>query len=115
MKWILVGGRYGGDGRESGYAKKLYDSIQAAMPFAGVFFNGGTFELLLSIFEDISIYDVIIWMPDVDNRRRKLVNRIKVKAPKAILVTSKNNREDKYTTQDLVGRALKAKSNLFIE
>ena len=114
FSYVLVGGHFNDQGgRESGYIRKLFSSMQA-INSNGVLFNGGNFSQLSELINK-NFFQVIFWMPDIPNDKEKLVNKIKVNNPRCILITSKNNLEQKYSLKELISRALSIKSNLFIE
>jgi hypothetical protein len=115
-KVLAVGGTFDDNGGSmSGYYAKFISSFHDYCDHHITSFNGGTFEKLNQIFNYQGNYDYIIWMANVPNDKPKLVSAIKQKWPKAILVISKANFDDKYTLMDLVYRALNAKANLIVE
>lgn len=110
MKILAVGGLFDDQGgRPSGYAHKLFEAITCAHVV-----NGGSWELLCSLSAEVVNFDVVLWLPQVDNQREKLVRKIKINNPEVLLVTSKRN-NDEYSFLELVARALATKSNLCIE
>lgn len=108
MKVFVVGGDFSDTPRESGLVKKFVSAMNVDVTLK----NGGKYEELAEL--DFSSYDVVFWMPNIDNSLVKIVNDIKIKYPKIILIQSKFN-NGKYVLTDLVARALKSKSNLLIE
>lgn len=106
---LIVGGSFE-TGKPSGYINKLSHSFPNA-----IVCNGGTWEQLQRLFDQIYEQDIVFWMPEVDNSRPKLVDGIKKKFPHVLLVTSKRNDNEKYSFMDLVARALKTHSNLMLE
>ena len=73
--------------------------------------NGGNLgELDL----DFSMFDVLLWMPNIDNAEDKIISRIKAKNRTLLLISSKRCVETKYNEGDVVGRLLKTRSNLGI-
>ncbi len=114
--YIFVGGRFGPDQKPSGYVGKLFSALHSINP-NGLLVNGGkavSLEMQINVFKRIK-YDVIFWMPDVDNDEYKWVEDIKKNSPHSILITSKNNIEGWYNFLELVSRALKVKANLCLE
>lgn len=77
------------------------------------FINGGTYEKLAGL--DFTKYSTIIWFADIPNDLPKIVDKIKKKNPKCVLVTSKSNMDDEYKPLDIIERALRTKSNLLVE
>lgn len=76
--------------------------------------NGGYIGELEGIYETLGNYDIVFWFPNIDNDIPKMLP-IKEKFQKIMLITSKNNRSNKYTFQELIQRALTTKSNLMVE
>jgi hypothetical protein len=116
LNCIIVGGKFDDDGgKPSGYIQKFYTALSAMCPNTKLF-NGGYFDMLnTTIFEQfLNGKQVIFWMPDVPNDKEKIVLKIKTNYPHAILITSKNNLEDKYNVLELISRALMTKSNLLL-
>ena len=122
--YVVVGGRFSNNPKEikaSGYMKKLFTSMEA-INCKGTLVNGSTFDDLTRIVEKeihermtYNYLKVLFWFPDVPNSEEKLLNQIKKDNPHLILISSKNNMGKKYTFLQLVARALKSKSNLFVE
>ncbi|MFW5962658.1 MAG: class II aldolase/adducin family protein [bacterium] len=113
MKKVIVSGKWNDDGgRPSGYATKLIEGLGDDW----IALCGGTWQELQEYAIPMAYQaDILIWMPDVPNNKTKHLNTIKKVHPKCILVSSKNNRQNKYNFKQLIGRALKSKSNLLIE
>ena len=122
FNYLIVGGHFGdevADCRPSPYIQKLFDAMTVINPH-GTLKNGGKYEELQGIMENAccfspASYEVILWVPDVSNDKEKLVGKIKGVNPGVILVTSKNNKDGKYSFMELVARALHDKANLFVE
>lgn len=121
---LLIGGTFSEDGgKPSGYIKKLINEIQERLDdryyrcyYNINYINGGKLEDLdIIINKHIVHYNVIIWLPNIDNSVDKYLPLIKEKHSTCILVSSKNNIDNKYTNLDLISRALNSKSNLLIE
>lgn len=112
-KILFVGGNFGENIRPSGYIQKMYEHMVNKKKIQDITFqNGGSFTDLEHHLKTLNHYDIIFWFANVPNTFEKLVNDIKVKAPRAILVTSKNNLEGKYNYHMMVARLLKVKANL---
>jgi hypothetical protein len=77
--------------------------------------NGGAWDELESLMGALGSFDAVLWFADVPNDRPKLVTDIKARWPKLYLVTSKRNLDGQYGTSEILGRALKTKSNLLVE
>ena len=127
MKTLFVAGTFDDKGgKPSGYASKLYSSLEAGYPAKlyrtlekplniTEYQNGGNFEVLQTIINRINTFDVVIWMIDVPNDKEKLVDLIKKMNPTTMLVTSKRNFDNQYNRLELLGRMLQVKTNLLIE
>lgn len=109
MRTLLVGGDFGDFPRASGYVTKLSENLKFSNFTT---YNGGTFEKLRMIFDEIGNYGLVFWFANVSNNEEKLVGQIKAKNPNVILVTSKNNFGDRYSTLEIISRMLKQKANL---
>ena len=118
MKILQVGGRWGDDGKTSGYATKLFNALIPLWNKIGatpITCNGGSWDDLLAISRLADSQDVALWFPDCPNDKPKLVEEIKQRNPKCLLVTSKYNGDNKYSVLHLAARMLKVKSNLLLE
>lgn len=115
VKFLLVGGTFDEkEGKSSGYVTKLDSLLRILLPMDYVYcVNGGHISDLGRFVT--SQYSVIIWMPNISNDEPKRLQEIKEKSPHTILVMSKNNRDNKYSPQELVMRMLKVKANLCLE
>ncbi len=112
MKTVYVAGKFDESG---GKSSKIASQIYGQVKLEGMsYVNGGNFSDLETIIESINEYEIIYWFADVDNKKPKLVRKIKEKNKECILVTSKRNRGE-YSFGDLVYCALGNKSNLFVE
>ena len=116
FKWLLVGGTFDESiGKPSGYIRKFSEQFKKINP-NGVIVNGGSYNDLEAAYRTISDCAVVLWFASVDNTQDKgMVRDLKKYHPKVLLVTSKNNLDKKYSTQDLIARMLQNKSNLMIE
>lgn len=112
MKTLLIGGNFAENIRESGFIRKLHTELQTHTQLDVDYKNGGTFEELAEYIDRLGKYEFILWFVNVPNKYEKLVRNIKAKNQKAMLVTSKNNLDGKYSEQELIGRVLQVKANL---
>jgi len=114
---LFVGGTFNDEGgRRSGLAEKLFNALMCSFEWGTSctkYLNGGKWSEIEDI--DFVPYDQIYWFADVPNDKPKIVSRIKQDNPKCMLITSKNNLDDKYESLEIIGRALKSKSNLLVE
>ncbi len=115
MKVIVVGGTFDTTfGKPSGYVFQLAEALRGIAADDVTLVNGGSLRRLVDLAGVLGEYDAAIWMPDVDNDVPKIVDQIKALFPKLLLVTSKRNFIDVYTTEALLQRALHTKSNLLL-
>jgi hypothetical protein len=117
MKLYLVTGRFDTQGgKSSGWMLKFGDAMTRTGEFQKITHqNGGSLDELRGEFSLLADADVVLWAPEVDNSLPKFVTTIKAHYPKLLLVTSKQNFDGKYSTLDLIARALDAKANLLLE
>jgi len=115
FKWILIGGSFDKcGGKQSGYINKFIKELKLIVPY-GRYFNGGNINELKEIINNLHVYDIIFWFPNIPNDEEKIVKNIKFKYPTKLLITSKNNLDEKYTKMELIARALENKANLLLE
>ena len=116
QKMLVVGGTYDSVcGKPSGIVDQIGSLLSSTCLFKTAVFNGGTLqELRETIYPLIESHSVILWMPNVSNAEEK-VRDVKRINPKAILVSSKRNDNEKYSFPELISRALEMKANLTIE
>jgi hypothetical protein len=113
MKIALIGGVFDSNGgRSSGYVRHLADTFPAKL---ALYSNGGNVSVLDKLIENLGSVDAALWFADVPNDQPKLVTSIKARWPKLLLVTSKRNLDGAYPMSEILGRALKSKSNLVVE
>lgn len=111
---LIVGGTFDDNG---GKPSSVVNQIMAAMleeSFDVKLYNGGSFDQVESILEECKYFDYILWWANVPNDKPKLRN-VKEINPKAMLVTSKRNDNNKYSFAELINRALGAKANLCVQ
>jgi hypothetical protein len=113
MKVLLLAGNWVEDIRPSGYAAKLHSEL-------GKYFtdielkNGGTKDELDAYLSGgkLDNVDVVLWFVNVPNSYPKSVDDVKKNYFDLLLVTSKNNLDNRYTYMEIVSRMLKVKANL---
>lgn len=110
MIGIITGTFDENNGKQSYFGNEIYDCFNDNRDI--LFINGGNYSELLEI--NFSIFDTLIWMPNVSNDYEKILPKIKQINKKLLLVSSKRVIEKEYTESDIVGRLLKTKSNLGI-
>jgi hypothetical protein len=118
LKILAVGGTFGNakDVKKSNYVQSLFTVFSKVIYCDIKIINGGLYKDIPKL-EDLRGYNIILWFPNIINSYhiKNIVNDIKIKYPKTILIISKNNRKNKYTTMHLIARSLKAKANLLVE
>jgi hypothetical protein len=107
---LIIGGNFE-TGKPSGYVNLLAQHLA----HIATVHNGGDWATLERICKALPDHDTVLWMPDVDNSRPKLINDIKRLAPHTLLITTKRNDEGRYSFGDLIARALKSHSGLMLE
>lgn len=103
MKRILVGGNFG-DEKKSSIAKKLAEELYSDI------FNGGTIKQLDDAKRVITDYDLVIWMPNINNEIEK---NYPIKRKGSILICSKVIHDD-VSIGDAVSRIFKMNANAVI-
>ena len=109
-KILFVGGTWD---NKCGKPSKIVNKFAQYFEITDLY-NGGNYNNLEKIINTVTNYNIIIWWPNVNNDLPKIRN-IKEINPKAMLISSKRNIDNKYSFQDLVERALMSKSNLIVE
>jgi len=100
-------------GKPSKIAQAIYDGLGDRKI---EYINGGKFEDIRKYVDNARQYNTVYWFANVPNDKPKLIFDLKKNNPAMILVSSKRNRRgDDYAFKDLLGRALKNKSNLLLE
>ena len=109
-KILLVGGTWDlNGGRESNLVNKFAKELKEAS-----IYNGGNYNDLNKILESCVDYDIVIWWANVPNDLPKIRN-VKEINYKTMLVSSKNNVDNKYNFFELLQRAFAVKANLSVE
>ena len=109
-KILLVGGTWDlNGGRESNLINKFVKELKEAS-----IYNGGNYNDLNKILESCVDYDIVIWWANVPNDLPKIRN-VKEINYKTMLVSSKNNVDNKYNFFELLQRAFAVKANLSVQ
>ena len=123
MKVLVVGGNFDNNG---GRASSIIDKFSNEICYylmkidpenkftTLTAYNGGHFNEIEEILQEVSKADIVFWWANVPNDMPKIRN-VKEVNPKCMLVTSKRNDNEKYSFGELVNRALGAKANLCLE
>lgn len=104
MRTLIVGGNFGDEPKESSVIKKL------ANHFDGEVINGGTIEDLIYLSQRLMGYDLVLWMPNLENFVNKIYPQ---KMPGTVLICSKVLRPDR-DRGDAVARVFKMNGNAVI-
>ncbi|MDD5587217.1 MAG: class II aldolase/adducin family protein [Alphaproteobacteria bacterium] len=104
---IIVGGTFD---RQSGKPSKLASMIAENTGWPCM--NGGNLSALYGL--DFKDFDVLVWMPNIDNAETKILPVIKQKNPHLTLISSKRVVEKTYSPFAVIDRLLKSRSNLGI-
>ena len=115
-KVLIVGGTFDNEGgRPSSLIGNLITCFHDDAVFNITSVNGGfVSDLHNEILPAVTDFDIVLWFANVPNDEDKLRD-VKSINPKAILVTSKRNDNNKYTFAELISRALTIKANLTVE
>lgn len=115
MKILVIGGTFDENkGKRSTLIQMLIDSLMSINGEIS-YRNGGSYDELNHLLEDnVKEYDVVFWMPNVQNHLPK-IRDVKKVAPYTLLVSSKRNDNNKYSFKELVNHALSLKANLTFE
>ena len=89
-----------------------YDNLAINIVDSIFLYNGGHYENLEDLINNLNGFDIILWFPNIPNDKFKY--NIKEIYPKKMLVTSKRNFNE-YNFAQLINHALKLKSNLLVE
>lgn len=109
---LIVGGSFDDNG---GKPSSIVDKVSKEISvFETKVYNGGNFDSIETILEESKHFDYVIWWASVPNDKPKIRN-VKEINPKAILITSKRNDNNKYSFAELINRALEAKANLCVQ
>jgi long-subunit acyl-CoA synthetase (AMP-forming)/HEAT repeat protein/dienelactone hydrolase len=108
---ILVGGSFDDHG---GTPSSLISQIHQALPKDATLVNGGYFTQIVDLIQKLDPYNAVLWFPNISNEKEKLRD-IKTRYPDKILVTSKRNRQGKYSDDEIALHASKLQSNLAVE
>lgn len=128
MNILMIAGTFDeNDGKKSSVANSMYKTIVDKAVIAKTketttctLINGGNFEnQLKTVFDPnsptyIANFDIIFWFANVPNNFEKYRD-IKSINPKAMLITSKRNDNEKYPFGELIQRSLALKANLTVE
>jgi ribulose-5-phosphate 4-epimerase/fuculose-1-phosphate aldolase len=113
MKIIIVGGTFDDHGgKPSGLINKINLSFQN-LGIRTTLKNGGHFNNLETIMNNISDENVVLWMANVPNDKEKFRD-VKSLYPKKYLIMSKRNNGE-YSFSQMINRALTQKANLMLE
>lgn len=102
-------------GKPSGLMDNLISNIRNDIEFIVTSINGGFVEdLHTEVLPSVVDFDIVLWFANVANDEVKSRD-VKAINPKAILITSKRNDNEKYSFAELISRALAIKANLTVE
>jgi ribulose-5-phosphate 4-epimerase/fuculose-1-phosphate aldolase len=109
---LIVGGTFDDNG---GWPSAVVMKVaQCIAGFDIKVYNGGYFDQIEGILEECKYFDHILWWANIPNDKPKIRN-VKDINPRAMLVTSKRNDNNKYSFAELINRALGAKANLCVQ
>lgn len=109
---LIVGGSFDDNGgKSSSIVSKVFEEMT---DFDVKLYNGGYFDQIEGILEECKYFDYVLWWANVPNDKPKIRN-VKDINPRAMLVTSKRNDNNKYSFAELINRALGSKANLCVQ
>ena len=111
-KVLMVGGNFIDNVRPSGYFRKLHEELSKNESLTINYVNGESFTVLKDCADSVTDYDIVVWFANVPNEYAKTVALLKSTNPNIILITSKNNLDNRYEYPALVARMLSVKANL---
>lgn len=103
MKRLVVGGNFGTP-KKSSIVNKLATALYADH------YNGGTLQEITDVIDIVTDYDLIVWMPNIEN---EITKNYPVKKQGSVLICSKLI-HDERTTFDAVARIYKMNANAVI-
>lgn len=109
MRKVIIGGTFDND---NGKSSHIVNSLSESLGTEWECVNGGSVDYIKTF--DPTGIDVLIWMPNVSNDEGKVIDRLKTKNQRMILIQSKRVIEQEYTPSDVIGRLLKSHSLLGI-
>jgi len=110
MNILVVGGTFDENGgKPSGFITKFAKAIGT-----NIVYNGGGIEDLQTHINFVFL-DYVFWMADIPNTFPKALPNLLAQNPRAILIQSKNNREGKYSHDELFDRMHKSGAEFLLE
>lgn len=103
---IVIGGNFGENPKISSIVKKLATSLNAKS------LNGGSYKDLQNIAKEIPFYDIVVWMPNIDNKYEEVPFTKKIGST---LIVSKAIRDNTRGRGDAVARIFKYQGNGVIQ
>ena len=111
-KMLVVGGTFNESG---GKPSKLIEQLfKDKITNHDIFINGGNISDIENILKIVPEYKIIAWFPNISNNYPKMRN-IKQLNPYCLYIMSKRNDNNKYSTRDIIVKALENNANLLIE
>lgn len=114
---LLIGGTFDTEGgRSSGYFHKLATALQQRFPERSFrILNGGFYSALEAELSGLTHVGVLLWFADIPNELPKLLPQLRVRNPSMTLVSSKNNRQQAYSREQLFARMAASQSHFLVE
>jgi hypothetical protein len=109
-KTLIVTGTFGEDNKISFLGHQIIEVFKKRFDVTAL--NGGSLSDLDSILQKINEFEIVFWLPNIDNSVDKYLPVIKEKNKTCILIQSKRNDADKYTTFEIIERMFKVHANL---
>lgn len=109
MRKLIVGGTFDENGGKGSY---IVESLAKSLGDDWELVNGGNIGYIRDF--DPAGINVLIWMPNVSNDESKIIETLKHRNQRMILIQSKRVIEKEYLPSDIIGRLLKSHSLLGI-
>lgn len=113
---LIVTGTFNEEGGKPSYfGQEIYESFKSFFGDVVQQHNGGSLDSLQDCFLTVSQYKIIFWMPHIDNAVDKFLANIKKENPTALLIQTRRNDFNNYTTFQIVERMFSVHANLCLE
>lgn len=115
-KILIVTGTFCKEGGKPSYfGQKIFESFEK-IPYDSIkFINGGNYDCLSIEFSKINSYDIIFWMPHIEDSVNDYLPCIKRENKTAILIQARRNDHNCYTTFQIVEKMFSVRSNICLE
>lgn len=109
-KCLVIAGTFGVDNKISYFGHQIVSALEKKFSVHSL--NGGSLSDLDAILKKIKEFEIVFWMPNIDNSVDKYLPRIKQENKTCILIQSKRNDAGKYTLFEIIERMFKVHANM---